>query len=273
MTTGEPLRIPARVGTMGWGYADWSGVFYPASAPSRDYITLYARVFDTVEIDSTFYATPRETQVKHWAKVTPPDFVFCPKAPRLITHDLRLIGAAEPMAEFVRVMGLLGPKRGPMLLQFPPDFTRAELDALQAFLPTLRELGDPTARFAVEFRHRSLLVPEVSALLTEQNIALAAADYAPMPKRFEPTADFAYLRLIGRHGAFPFHDTLQADRAADLQHWADALRENQDHFSAAYVFCNDDYEGHAPATCNRFQQLLGLPTTERPPEPQGSLFE
>src|SRR5258708_3756498 len=98
---------PIRVGTMGWGYADWSGVFYPAATPSRDYIALYARAFDAVEIDSTFYGTPRESQVKNWARATPDDFVFCPKVPRLITHELRLIGAEEELKRFVEVMGTL----------------------------------------------------------------------------------------------------------------------------------------------------------------------
>src|SRR5581483_11791301 len=104
---------------------------------------------------------------------------------------------------------------------------RHELDALQAFLPTLRSLGDPSARFAIEFRHRSLIGPDVSALLAEHNVALAAADYPPMPKRLEVTGDFVYLRLIGRHGAFPQHRELQADRTPDLQLWIEALRANQ----------------------------------------------
>lgn len=269
---GTPLAIPVRVGTMGWGYADWSGVLYPEGAPSRDYISFYAQVFDTVEIDSTFYATPRDTQVKHWGKVTPDNFMFCAKVPRVITHDLRLVDVGEDLREFVQVMGLLGPKRGPMLLQMPPDFTRHELDALKAFLPTLRDLGDPTARFAIEFRHRSMIGEDIDALLAEHRVALVAADYPPMPKRLVPTADFAYLRLIGRHGTFKRHDHLLVDRSADLQHWADLLRENQSRFAAAYILCNNDYEGYSPETANRFKKLLGLPVTSPAPAAQGSLF-
>jgi uncharacterized protein YecE (DUF72 family) len=270
--TGTPRANPIRVGTMGWGYVDWSGVFYPTETPSRDYIALYARSFDTVEIDSTFYATPKEAQVKHWGNLTPESFLFCPKVPRQITHDLRLVNAQEPLAEFVRVLGLLGPKRGPMLLQMPPDFTRHELDALQAFLPTLRELNDPTARFAIEFRHRSLIGSDVSALLSEHGVALANADYAPMPRRFEITADFVYLRLIGRHGAYLQHRESQADRTPDMKRWAAALRENQSRLSAAFVFCNNDYEGYSPVTANRFKALVGLPVCQPPSDAQGCLF-
>jgi uncharacterized protein YecE (DUF72 family) len=257
---------------MGWSYADWSGVFYPAAAPSRDYIALYARTFDTVEIDSTFYATPREAQVRQWGRVTPENFLFCPKVPRQITHERRLVEAQEPLAEFVRIMSLLGPKRGPMLLQMPPDFTRQELGALQAFLPALRALNDPTARFAIEFRHRSLIGPDVSALLSEHGVALANADYAPMPRRFEITADFVYLRLIGRHGAYPSHREPQADRTPDMRRWAASLRAGEARLSAAFVFCNDDYEGYAPVTVNRFKALVGLPARQTPSDAQGSLF-
>src|SRR5579871_447010 len=270
MTSQSPM--PIRVGTMGWGYADWSGPFYPPDAPSKEYITLYAQAFDTVEIDSTFYGTPREGEVKQWGKTTPPNFVFCPKVPRLITHDMGLKDVTEPLKGFVETMGLLGPKRGPMLLQMPPTFTRADLDALKAFLPTLAELEDPTARFAIEFRHRSLIDPEVSALLTEHGVALANTDYALMPRRFEITADFLYLRLIGRHGAFPQHGAPQADRSRDMERWAAALRDNASRYTVAYVFCNNDYEGYAPATANTFKTLLGLPVHSAPTAIQGSLF-
>ena len=268
---GQP-DVSLRVGTMGWGYSDWNGVFYPSDAASRDNIALYAKAFDVVEIDSTFYGTPRETQVKQWAKVTPPNFLFCPKVPRLITHDMGLADVAEPLGIFARTMGLLGPKRGPMLLQMPPSFTRSDLPALKTFLPTLAELEDPTARFAIEFRHRSLIGPDVSALLTEYGVALANTDYPLMPCRFEIATDFLYIRLIGRHGAFPHHRETQADRGKDIERWATILRENQSRYSIACIFCNNDYEGYSPATANTLKCLLGLPIHTPPTEIQGSLF-
>ena len=261
-----------RVGTMGWGYADWSGPFYPTGAASKEYIALYAKTFDTVEIDSTFYGTPREPQVKAWAKATPPNFIFCPKVPRAITHEMRLIDVQKPFAEFVRVMGLLGAKRGPMLLQFPPDFTRDELDNLRSFLPLLRQLSDSAARFAIEFRHRSLIGQDVTELLTEYNVALVAADYVGMPRRFELTSDYVYLRLIGRHGAYPKHDTTYGERPDEMKRWAEILTQNTARYTHAYVFANNDYEGYSPATCNKFKELLGLPVNANPPAAQGALF-
>jgi uncharacterized protein YecE (DUF72 family) len=241
------IGIPVHVGTMGWSDADWQGVFYPEGAKAGEYIRLYAQAFDTVEIDSTFYGTPREKQVTQWAQMVPNGFTFCAKVPRVLTHDMRLRDIGEPLAGFVRVMGLLGEKRGPILLQMPPDFTRHELDNLRALLPTLHKLGDPSVRFAIEFRHRSLIGPDVSQLLREHNVALALTDYVHMPRRFELTTDFVYLRLIGRHGDYPKHDRSYADHTPKMQTWADALRTHQSQLTASYVQCNNDYEGYSPS--------------------------
>jgi uncharacterized protein YecE (DUF72 family) len=266
------LQVPTYVGTMGWSYGDWYGPFYPPEVASRDALGHYARVFDAVEIDSTFYGTPQESTVKHWRKVTPAHFLFCAKVPRLITHDAKLTDVAEPFREFVQRMSLLGPKRGPILLQMGPDFTRADLPALEAFLPLLGQLDDPDARFAIEFRHRSLIGPDVSELLKAHGVALAAADYVAMPRRLEVTADFTYVRLIGRHGAFERHTHSQADRSLDLKKWVKALSQKQEQFQEAFVFANDDFEGYAPHTANRFKEQIGQSTIERPPQTQGSLF-
>jgi uncharacterized protein YecE (DUF72 family) len=268
----QPLTIPVHVGTMGWSYADWNGPFYPSAGPGKQAIALYARAFDVVEIDSTFYGTPRETTVRQWVDTTPPGFLFCPKVPRLITHDAGLRKVGPPLEDFVATMALLGEKRGPMLIQMPPSFTRDQLRDLEAFLPLLSQLSDKTAQFAIEFRHPSLIGTDVADLLAEHGVALAAADYPGMPKRLELTADFLYLRLIGKHGAFDHHRELQADRSAEIARWTDALRANQSHLKALYIFCNNDYEGYAPDTVNKVRQNLGLPPIEKPPETQGSLF-
>ncbi len=268
----EQLTIPVRVGTMGWSYADWNGPFYPEAGPGREAIRLYSRVLDVVEIDSTFYGTPRETTVRNWRDSTPPGFLFCPKIPRLITHDAGLRDVAAPLEEFTATMALLGPKRGPMLIQLPPSFTRDSLSDLKTFMPLLAQVSDRTARFAIEFRHRSLVGPDVSELLSEHNVALVAADYPAMPKRMEATADFTYVRLVGRHGAYEQHRESQADRSAEIAAWADALRSNQSRFSVAYVFCNNDYEGFSPATVNKVKHFLDLKESLKPPESQGSLF-
>ena len=266
------LEIPVAVGTMGWSYDDWNGVFYPEETESKDRLPHYARAFDTVEIDSTFYGTPRENTLQNWVRSTPDNFVFCSKVPKLITHDLGLRDALEPLSTFVRTMAEMGAKRGPMLFQMPPSFTYDELPALQALLPSLDETGDPDARFAIEFRHPSLLAAEVFTLLQAHNVALAATDYPGMPRRFAPTADFAYIRLIGKHGAFNAHRRVIEDKSDTVRRWAAALRRGQSRIERAWVFCNNDYEGFSPATCGSMQDALGLPSRRPASEMQGKLF-
>lgn len=136
----------------------------------------------------------------------------------------------------------------------------------------LQQFQQPQVRFAIEFRHRSLIGPDISELLTEHKVALVAVDFVNMPRRFELTADFVYVRIIGRHGAFEHHRHAQADRLPDLQKWAEALRRNREKYQEAFVFCNDDFEGHAPVTANSLKALLGQTVVERPPETQGTLF-
>ncbi len=268
-----PLAIPVHIGTMGWSYDDWVSTFYPANTPLRESLTSYSRAFSAVEIDSTFYGTPRETQVLRWYQSTPAHFVFCPKVPRLITHDAHLKDVDAPIAEFLRVMANLKEKQGAILFQFPPTFTRAELGNLEALLPKLAELGTGTERFAMEFRHRSLIGEDVSQLLSEHNVALASADIVNMPRRFEVTSHFVYLRLIGKHGQYDHHRHTQTDKSEHLTRWANVLRQQQSRFECAYIFCNNDYEGYSPTTVNRLKSLLGLPVTEATTtEVQGSLF-
>ncbi len=114
------------LGTMGFGYDDWRGVFYPPGTTSRDYLTHYSRIFNSVEMDTTFYGVPRSAVVTQWAASTPDNFKFCAKLPRTITHEMGLIGTRGLVDEFIDAMRLLGDKLGVILIQFPPSFTSTE---------------------------------------------------------------------------------------------------------------------------------------------------
>lgn len=235
-------------------------------------LSLYSRTFSSVEIDTTFYGTPRESTVRLWERTTPPNFVFCPKVPRLLTHDMRLREVERPLAEFVAAMGLLGAKRGPLLIQLPPAFTIDDFGALESLLPRLSEIASPDVRFAVEFRHASLLQRDVFDLLRATGVALVAADYASMPRRFVVTAPFTYLRLIGKHGSFDTYDHRIVDRSEEIARWADVILRHESRFDSVYVFCNNEYEGYSPETCRTLQAALGLLTTDAPAALQGRLF-
>jgi len=127
-----------RIGTQGWNYQDWVGPFYPGGTRPADYLPIYSRAFDTVEVDSTFYAIPAASTVRAWAERTPPGFRFAVKMPQEVTHESRLRDEAGATELFFDRMRELGDKLGPVLLQLPPAFEPSELPALVNYLGRLR---------------------------------------------------------------------------------------------------------------------------------------
>jgi len=253
------------LGTMGFKYKQWIGPFYPAGLPARQHLSYYSDRLNALEMDSTFYGTPSATAVTKWAQVTPADFKICPKMPRIITHEKRLVDAA---AEFLQRMRLLGEKLGPVLVQFPPNFTIAHVGALIKFLSLLPD----DLRFVVEFRHRSWDKPETTILLQTHHICWASVDFTYMPRQVVITTDFLYLRFLGPRGRFPNKDREMIDRSADLETWWQHLQPQIDKVDAVYGFFNDDFAGFAPVACNRFKEIIGLEPGEIRPLQQGRLF-
>lgn len=257
------------LGTMGYSYEDWKGVFYPETLDKRDFLAYYSQFFNAVEMDSTFYGTPREEYVQRWVQTTPEAFIFCPKVPRQITHDLRLKEAEQEMTDFLRTMRVFGDKLGPILIQLPPDFTRAESDSLRTFLDRLpRDL-----RFAVEFRHRSWHATSTGEMLQARDICWASAEYIHMPQRVYVTTDILFIRWIGRHDSYDTKDHERVDKTSSLRDWLEDIAGRQNEgFHTIYGFFNDEYAGFAPATCQKFKQLAGLPTRRLTPPQQQRLF-
>ncbi len=257
------------LGTMGFAYEQWrNGVFYPAGMAQPQFLPYYSRLFNAVEMDSTFYATPAPDIVHRWMQVTSPDFKISPKVPRRITHELRLINAQEEFAHFLDTMRLLGSNLGAIVLQFPPDFTFESVGALIRFFPLLPK----DLRFAVEFRHKSWHRPETAVLLSQHSVCWAAADYIHLPKKLHRTTDFLYLRFIGPHGQFASKDRELVDKTADLQGWYAQIKPHLDEVTAVYAFFNNDYAGFSPATCNKFKRIVGISPDEIRPLQQGRLF-
>src|SRR3712207_2621708 len=174
------------LGTVGFSYKEWSGVFYPAGMAARSYLAHYSQVFNSVELDSTFYGTPPPERVRQWASLVPETFKFCVKTPRQITHDLELVGAQKPMETFVETMQLLEDKLGAILIQLPPQFSAAQLETVARFLEAL----PAGVQYALEFRHRSWFTPETTALLRNHQVCWVATEYLNFPDQIEPTTDF-----------------------------------------------------------------------------------
>ncbi len=154
----HPVAIPdLRIGTSSFTATGWSGPFYPPELKPREYLTFYATKFNTVEIDSTFYATPSASTVIGWRDKTPEGFIIAAKVPQVITHEKVLLDCEPEFEEFVDTMRLLGGKLGPLVLQFP-YFNEADLSA-EDFLARLRSflkrLESTTVRFAIEIRNKT----------------------------------------------------------------------------------------------------------------------
>lgn len=256
-----------RCGTMGFGYSDWWGVFYPEGAKAADYLSHYARHFDTVELDTTFHATPPVARVERWAEVTPTGFLFCPKATRAVTHEGALDRRIDEMKRFLDVMRAFGPKLGVILVQLPPSCGIDQFEALEHLLKSLpRDM-----RFAIEFRNASWGQQRTLDLLRERHCALVMAEYLTLPRRILLTADFTYIRLIGEHERFKEYQHEQIDMGQSLEWWKGELERVGPLVKRAFVMFNNDYSGYAIETARRFMRMMGLEVVEAPPE-QGRLF-
>jgi len=174
-----------RFGTMGFSYADWAGVFYPPGTKPGDYLAHYARHFDTVELDTTFHATPPVERVRRWAEVTPDDFRFCVKTPKDVTHEGAIDRRVGPMLEFVEVMRAFGPKLAAILVQLPPSCGIDQFEALKRFASAMPR----DVRFAIEFRNASWGKRRTLDLLREHRWALVAAGDFTRPRQIHATSD------------------------------------------------------------------------------------
>lgn len=257
------------LGTQGWSYTDWVGSFYPQGAKPTDFLSAYARSFDAVELDTTFYGIPAPSRVDIWRDGTPDGFQFTAKLPRSITHDRHLIDSEDELVAFVSVMERLGAKLGAILIQLPPDFKADQETILDGFLKAL-----PSGfRFAAEFRHRSWLREQTFELLERHGVAWTMIDLRYMPITPRVTADFSYIRLLGDRRQVDRVHTTQIDRSRELGDWAEILEDVAQHVERVYGFVNNHYSGHSPSDVRRLRHLLGLPEpTDIPPPQQGSLL-
>lgn len=240
------------LGTSGWSYADWEGTLYPEGLPAGSRLAEYAKHYSTVEIDSTFYGTPRRSTVEKWREIVPEGFLFAAKFPREVTHERKLVDVCSEAEGFVHIMQALEDRLGPLLLQLPPDFTVEGMGVLEDFLTALPE----GPRYAVEVRHRSWIGSDLPELLREHGVALALIDYPRMPRLEEATTDFAYIRWLGNRREFPsVHTNLKKERDDDLLWWAGVVDRFLKEGKTIFAYANNHYQNHSPSTLQRFLEL------------------
>jgi uncharacterized protein YecE (DUF72 family) len=227
---------PVRIGCSGWNYPEWRGLVYPKGLAQSRWLEHYATLFDTVEVNATFYRLPKRETVEHWVAATPDDFVFAIKASRYLTHIKRLReleGRVERLLEPLEPL-LATPKMGPLLWQLPANFHRDDerlAEALAVF---------PKLRNCIEFRHPSWFAPEVLEVLRAHGVALVIGDHPERPfQSLAPTADWVYVRL--HHGARGRRGNYSE---AELETWKRriaAWRAERE----VFVYANNDWEGFA----------------------------
>lgn len=237
------------IGTSGWSYRHWSGLFYPRELTSGQWLEYYVRRFPTVEIDGSFYRLPRVETVDRWREIATPGFAFAAKGSRLITHARRLVSCADAAHVFMDRLGRLGNHLAVVLWQLPPGMecdgeTLRRLDEFLGILP-----GE--VRHAVELRHESWLRDESFAVLRAHGAAQVHVSSTRMPRDLTLTADFAYVRLHGLSAGYAHHYTRR-----ELAPWAAFLTGLDAAGTDAYVYFNNDAGGQAPRDAGELVDML-----------------
>lgn len=245
------------IGTSGWSYKEWNGVFYPSASTNK--LSYYSKLYQTAEVDSSFYAYPSKGLVQGWARRTPDNFVFSVKLPRLLTHDKRLDPAKGVEADLVRFLGVLKPlmvagKLGPVLIQLPPSFSfESDFAGLKSFL----SMAPEDVAFAVEFRHPSWLRDEVWSFLRGRNVANVIVDEPLLPPDTVVTADFAFIRWHGR-GSKPWYNYRYTDK--ELERWVPKVKEVTSRVKKTYGYFNNHFKGFAVENSLKMMESLGVST-------------
>ena len=248
-------------GTSGWSYKDWVGPFYPPGTPERKFLEFYATKFPGVEVDSTFYRIPSAKTAEAWNRATPEGFLFSPKMVQEVTHERFLEGAGDVATRFLDALAPLGPKLGPVVLQFP-YFKKDEGVTLDAFLVRLLPFLDALPKgpaFAVEVRNKTFLKPALLDALRHRGTALVLNDHPWMPRPEEwlalPgvfTAPSVPIHLLGDRYAIEkvtktWGETV-LDKGKALEGWAKVVRAALASGRAVTAFANNHFAGYAPAS-------------------------
>jgi uncharacterized protein YecE (DUF72 family) len=226
------------VGTSGYGYKEWKGIFYPEKISPHDMLHFYGERFDTVEINYTFYHMPTVAGLSTWAEQVPEDFFFALKAPQAITHMKLLKNVGEEAKYFFKTLSVLKKRVGPALFQLPGSF-RANRQVLEDFLSLVPEKSP----CAFEFRSKTWFKKEILELLREHGCSLCIADTDEKPaEEIVSTAPWGYLRL--RRTDYT---------EADLEKWLDRILAQD--WERAFVFFKHEEEAKGPELAKRFREL------------------
>jgi uncharacterized protein YecE (DUF72 family) len=244
-TEAARLTASAYVGCSGWFYWKWRGLFYPDDLPTGEWFRHYAKHFDSVEINASFYSWPTVANVNAWRRQPGKrDFIYTVKVCELITHIKRFRGTKTLIKDFGIIADILGERMGCFLFQLPPShhYTKSRLTAILSQL-------DPTRRNVVEFRHASWWNQTVYAAFRRAGAIFCSCSGPRLPDRLVRTADEVYVRLHG-----PKHWYRHNYSADELAKWADRIKASG--VKRAWIYFNNDYEARAPRNAVTMRRLL-----------------
>lgn len=229
------------VGVSGFSYPSWRGRFYPKDMKGEEFLAHYSRHLNSVEINSSFYATPSAATVKSWSAKTDERFRFSFKASRQITHILKLgEGSSEAADRLSKVLDLLGPRRGPVLFQLPP-YSKQDLRLLEGFLSRTSGISDRV----FEFRHESWLEQPTFQLLERHGAGYCIAETEDMKPTFRVTGGFAYFRL-----------RKESYDAKAIDKWAEKISQMSGGLRECYTYLRHDESGENAVLAQRLSKKI-----------------
>jgi uncharacterized protein YecE (DUF72 family) len=237
-----------RIGTSGWIYKHWRGVFYPPNMKEREWFFHYSKHFDTVEINATFYRIPRPEVFKGWFERAPDKFIYAVKLSRLITHRKKLTDCGDILRDFLLRARNLGEKLGPILIQLPPSLKK-DREKLESFLKLLPE----DLIFAVEFRNKSWFSEDIYETLDRYKVGFVTFHHPYLECPIIVTGKLVYLRFHGM-------GTLYSGRYGkeNLDRWAEFLKKYEKEGFPCFVYFNNDFGGNAILDAKDLKELLNL---------------
>ncbi|AFZ31444.1 protein of unknown function DUF72 [Gloeocapsa sp. PCC 7428] len=238
--------VKLQIGTSGWVYKHWMGIFYPPDCNSNQQLSFYAQHFTTVEINFSFYKLPDRSVFESWREQTPEKFVFAVKGSRYLTHMKKLKDPDEPLSRLMERASGLQEKLGPILFQFPHTW-HINIERLQPFLELLQTY--PQQQFTVEFRHSSWLIPQVYKLLERAGVALCLPVSPTVPLDVCLTTSWTYIRIHSGQSSIGLSDR-------ELTFWAERIHSFCAQGFDVYVYFNNDPDGHALRDAQRLHILL-----------------
>ena len=237
------LRKQIHIGTSGWSYGHWKHCFY-ADVSQKRWLAHYATLFNTVEINASFYRLQSPETLQKWHDQTPDDFRFSMKANRYLTHTKRLNNPLDSVLIEKQHAQHLQSKLACVLWQLPKNFNK-NIDRLQTFISALSHWNE--VKHVIEFRHASWFDDETASYLAEGDIAICVSDAADWPMWFKTSDDFIYIRLHGHTQTYASRYT-----TSQLRKWAGRVK----HHNNVWVYFDNDAECAAVDNAIELQKLI-----------------